>query len=233
MFGRTVVFVLGLLVLAPATVAHAQDAPLEESEQQAREFFRQAEINFNLGKFADALAAYQAAYQAKPLTAFLFNIAQCYRYMGKYERARFFYRRYLTLEPKTPNRRVVTDLIAEVTRLMKEPSATPPAPAEAAPPPAAVVATPRRTAAPSTAANRPSSAAAVNLAAPPPVGANETTLVAQPAADTEQAHGKPLYKRWWFWSGLAALIAGGVVTTVLLTRQDPSHGTQLPIDGRN
>jgi tetratricopeptide (TPR) repeat protein len=228
-----VVFALGLLVLAPATVAHAQDAPREESEQQAREFFRRAEINFNLGKFADALGGYQAAYQAKPLTAFLFNIAQCYRYMGKYERARFFYRRYLTLEPKTPNRRVVTDLIAEVTRLMKEPSPAPPGPAEAPPPPAVAPPPPPRATTASSLAAPTHATATVRLAAPPPAGANETTLVAQPAAGSEPARGKPLYKRWWFWSGLGALVAGGVITTVLLTRSDSPHGTQPPIDARD
>ena len=36
-----------------------------------------------------------------------FNIAQCYRNMGNYERARFFFRRYLTLEPKASNHRRV------------------------------------------------------------------------------------------------------------------------------
>ena len=33
--------------------------------------------------------------------AFLFNIAQCYRNMQSYERARFFFRRYLALDPHT------------------------------------------------------------------------------------------------------------------------------------
>src|SRR5579872_4509216 len=113
------------------TAQPAGTAATDESEAQAREHFRAAEIDFNLGKFTEALASYQAAYQAKPLPAFMFNIAQCYRNMGKYERARFFYRRYLTLEPKSPNRRVVTDLIAEVTRLMKNPPPTPSAPVQA------------------------------------------------------------------------------------------------------
>ena len=38
--------------------------------------------------------------------------------MGNYERARFFYRRYLALEPRTSNRRLVEDLIAEMTSLL-------------------------------------------------------------------------------------------------------------------
>ena len=29
----------------------------------------------------------------------------------------------------------------------------------------------------------------------------------------------PVYKRWWFWTGLGAVVVGGVVTGVLLSRQ--------------
>lgn len=224
MLARVAVLLMGLVVLAPAAVARAQDAPLEESERQARDFFRQAEINFNLGKFTNALSGYQAAYQAKPLTAFLFNIAQCYRYMGKYERARFFYRRYLALEPKTPNRRVVTDLIDEVTYLMKNPPPTPPYSDGAV-----------ETARPA-AKTRPTPARALSLTAPEPPAASTPMaadlLVARPAPP-ESAPSRPIYKRWWFWTGLVAVAAGSVVAVVLLTQQDPPHGTLPPIDYRS
>src|SRR4029077_13425175 len=82
------------------------------------ELFQRAEKSFNLGRFSEALADYQSAYEAQPLPPFLFNIAQCYRNMQNYERARFFYRRYLALDPHTANRRLVEDLIAEMTRAL-------------------------------------------------------------------------------------------------------------------
>src|SRR3954469_10759713 len=123
---------------APRTVAAANP------DKEARALFQRAEMSFNLGKFPEALNDYQAAYQAKPLSGFLFNIAQCYRNMGNYERARFFYRRYLALEPHTSNRRLVDDLIAEMTRLMEKqttdqaaPTGLTVAPASTAPPPSA------------------------------------------------------------------------------------------------
>src|SRR3954464_14820039 len=86
--------VILLLSVAAAPAARAAGGG-GNADKQARVLFQRAEMAFNLGKFSDALADYQAAYQAKPLPGFLFNIAQCYRNMRNYERARFFYRRYL------------------------------------------------------------------------------------------------------------------------------------------
>src|SRR6478609_110404 len=103
-------FALALvLVAALGGAARAEgEAPKGETkkggdEQEARRLFAKAELSFIVGKFAEALTDYQAAYEAKPLTGFLFNIAQCYRNMGDYERARFFFRRYLSLEPRSSN----------------------------------------------------------------------------------------------------------------------------------
>jgi tetratricopeptide (TPR) repeat protein len=132
---RTMMRRPGILVLvllfAVAAAPAARAGGGGNSEKEARALFQRAEMAFNLGKFSDALTDYQAAYQAKPLPGFLFNIAQCYRNMGNYERARFFYRRYLALEPRTSNRRLVEDLIAEMTRLLdkqaeEKPAASPP-----------------------------------------------------------------------------------------------------------
>src|SRR5450432_160885 len=109
----------------PATVGSSID-----DEKQARSLYERAEKSFDLGRFAEALADYQSAYEAKPLPGFLFNIAQCYRNMSNFERARFFFRRYLTLDPRAPNRRRVEELIAEMSKQLDAHAAE-----AAAPPP--------------------------------------------------------------------------------------------------
>jgi len=219
----TVLCILSLI--APAG-AHAASA-----EKEARALFQRAEMSFNLGKFPEALADYQAAYEAKPLPGFLFNIAQCYRNMGNPERARFFYRRYLALEPRTSNRRLVEDLIAEMTRLMEKQAAdkqaaekqaasdkpVAPPPAEPTPPPA----TPEK---PVAGASPP--------AAVPPLAAESSTaaasLVATAPAPEPESH--PVYKRWWFWTAVVAVVAGGAVAGFMLTRPPSSpHGSLDPI----
>jgi len=204
-----------------------------DDEKQARALYERAEKSFDVGKFSEALTDYQAAYEAKPLPGFLFNIAQCYRNMGNFERARFFFRRYLTLDPKAPNRRRVDELIAEMSKQLDAqaaaaataPPTTPPA-AEAAP-----------TAPPATAAPAPATAAPTA----PPAAPVETTaataapvLVATPAAPSEPSEPhRPMWKRWWFWTGVGAVVAGGVVAGILLSRPETvTPGTLSPIDGR-
>jgi tetratricopeptide (TPR) repeat protein len=229
MTGRiAIALLLGLLSMTPVIAPRVQAADgASESDSAARELFRKAEISFNLGKFPEALRDYQAAYEAKPLPGFLFNIAQCYRHMGNYERARFFYRRYLALDPKTPNRRLVTDLITEVTQKMDSPP-TPGAAAAASEATTPAPAVPTTAAEPAALALTPTAAGSAMATATPP------SLMADPnmVTTTPGPTSRPVYKRWWFWTGIAAVVAGGVVATVLLTRSDPAHGTLTPIDGR-
>jgi tetratricopeptide (TPR) repeat protein len=124
---RQLILMLMLVALAPlARAAPKRPAPVhdQKQEKEARAHFDRAERAFNLRRFDEALAGYQAAYEALPLPAFLFNIAQCHRNLGNRDQAIFFYQRYLTLDPEAPNRRIVEDLIAEQKR-----PPPPPAPA--------------------------------------------------------------------------------------------------------
>ena len=79
--------------------------------------FERAQASFSQGKFDEARADYQAAYDVEPLPAFLFNIAQCYRNMGDYERAQLYFHRYTVREPRGPNRPAAERLAAEMSKL--------------------------------------------------------------------------------------------------------------------
>lgn len=226
---RAVIAICGLAIFATALVQTAQGAPSRtDDEKESRRLFQKAELGFNLGKFEDALADYQAAYQAKPLPGFLFNIAQCYRNLANYERARFFYRRYLALEPRSSNRHLVEELIAEMTERMDKQAQT--ATATATPPPPSIpaaeenalgLAPPPAPSTPPTPAPRPDVAAA-------PV----TPVLVLPAAPAEPSP-SPVWTRWWFWAGLGTLVVGGAVAALLLTRDHAGPtGTLTPIDGR-
>ncbi len=102
------------LAVAAALFALPVLAKGDPREKVAREKYGKATKAYDLGKFEEALELFSEAYEAKELPGFLFNIAQCHRQLGDFERARFFYKRYLDLSPKRPkNAPQVEQLIAE------------------------------------------------------------------------------------------------------------------------
>jgi RNA polymerase-interacting CarD/CdnL/TRCF family regulator len=59
-------------------------------------------------------------------------------------------------------------------------------------------------------------------AEPPVASAADTLRISQPPPPSEPAASPPIYKRWWFWTGIGAVVAGAVVTAILLgTRSAP------------
>jgi tetratricopeptide (TPR) repeat protein len=105
-----------LFIALPLLAASAAAAPSKQSEKEdptdtARVLFDSAQREYDLGNFEDALGSYSEAYRLMPAPALLFNIGQCHRQLNQYERAAFFYRRYLALEPNSPDAPLVRKLI--------------------------------------------------------------------------------------------------------------------------
>lgn len=105
-----VILTLGLALLAAPRAAAAEDA----ATKSAKRHFAKGEKLFALGRFDDALEEYEAAYDAKPLAGFLFNIAQCHRNLGNIDQAIFSYRKYLREAPDAENREAVEQQIQEL-----------------------------------------------------------------------------------------------------------------------
>jgi tetratricopeptide (TPR) repeat protein len=91
-----------------------------ESEQFARAQFERAQRAYDLGRFETAIIHYGRAYEAMPLAAFLFNIAQCHRLLGEYAQAAFFYRRYLDLAGNPSNAPLTRELLSEMEQRQSE-----------------------------------------------------------------------------------------------------------------
>jgi tetratricopeptide (TPR) repeat protein len=104
---RWVVILFLSLVALPAG---AED----KATKAAQKHFAQAQKQFNLGKFDAALVEYEAAYDAKPLPDFLYNIAQCYRNLEDYDRAIFSFKKYLKEKPDADDRAQVEKFIDEL-----------------------------------------------------------------------------------------------------------------------
>jgi hypothetical protein len=197
---------------APARAAGSPKASpaAARAEATARAHFQRAERAFDLGKFEEALEAYEAAYEAKALPGFLFNIAQCHRNLGNGERAVFFYQRYLALDPATPNRKLVEELMAAEQERLEQ--SRPPAVAPTPEPPPGPPAPPRD-----------------DLAAPPPAPTPEP-LALRDAGPAPDRPGR-FYTRWWFWTAVGVAVVGGTVA-VLATRPRAPTGALETIDLR-
>lgn len=198
--------VLVVLAVVGGGVGMGAPAPVAAASGDARPGrvrFEMAETKFNLGKFEEAAVDYQAAYEAEPLPAFLFNLGQCYRNLGNYERAQFYFRRYVELDPRSANRPAAEDLIAEMDRLADGQRMAPPSSLPSLPAPAS--------------GTRAEDERAHAFA---PVVARKDDTTA-----------RPFYRRPWFWVGSAAVVAAAVAAGVLITRDDRQPSLQ-PIDAR-
>jgi hypothetical protein len=59
----------------------------------------------------------------------------------------------------------------------------------------------------------------VALVAPAPTATEQTpSLVAQPGSTAGEASDRPVYARWWFWTAIGAVAAGGIAAAILLSR---------------
>ncbi|HLU64955.1 MAG TPA: tetratricopeptide repeat protein [Kofleriaceae bacterium] len=97
-----------LLASAPAAAQPTGD------KQKALELYDKGNVQYNLGRWDEAVELFTKAYEAYSAPEFLFNIAQAHRQAGRCTQALFFYRRYLAVKPDAPNRGEVEGFIGEL-----------------------------------------------------------------------------------------------------------------------
>jgi tetratricopeptide (TPR) repeat protein len=137
----------------------------------ARKLTAKASVEYDVGHFDQALDLYTKAYERYPKPALLFDIGQCHRLLGHYERAIFFYQGYLRGKPEAANRALVEQFILDSQKQLDAQraagpvsppasEATPPPPPAAAPAPAPSDASASPPASNDTLAQRPDSTSA-------------------------------------------------------------------------
>jgi Outer membrane protein beta-barrel domain/Tetratricopeptide repeat len=132
-------------ILGVAAGAHGQSA---SDLARARALGKAGTDAFRAGRYDQAIASYQAAYDLAPRPGVLFNIGRAYHKKGDAKHALEYYRRYLTDEPNGPVASEARTYVADLERTL--PAAEPPprspppevpaetpaaSPAETAPPP--------------------------------------------------------------------------------------------------
>jgi tetratricopeptide (TPR) repeat protein len=182
-----------LLALAVALVALPAAAAPAEDVARARQHFAAGRTHYDLKEYEPALAEFKDAYRWVQDPVFLFNIAQCHWKLGREREAIDFYRNYLRRAPNATNRPEVERRVQELeAALARRPPASQPSPLPP-PQPAPVPAAP---------------------AAPPPA-----LVVEAPVSPPVDQVRPQLWRRWWFWAGVAVLAAGAGAVTLSVARR--------------
>jgi hypothetical protein len=170
---------------------------------------------FAKGDYQAALDIFATLFADKSDPVYLRNIGRCYQKLDQPAKSIDAFREYLRRgKVKGAERAEVEGFIQEMEELQKRQATTTPpppdrhpepAPEAAAPPPVAVATAP------------------VEVAG----GSAPGATLSQPAAppDESSASKGSITHRWWFWTGLAVLVAGGVTVALLVTR---SQGGTVP-----
>jgi tetratricopeptide (TPR) repeat protein len=159
-----------VIAFGAVTTARADDG----AAASAREHYQKGTSFYDLGRYADAIKEFEAAYEIKNDPALLYNLAQSNRLAGNSEQALHFYRTYLRYVPKAANRAEIEERIKQLDQLVAQKSAaqtTPPV--QVAPP--ENVAPPLQTAPPPPTPAAPLSEPAPALGAPPAAPPQLTT----------------------------------------------------------
>jgi tetratricopeptide (TPR) repeat protein len=171
------------------------------AEERARAHIQKAADAFQDGRYDEAMTEFEAGYAAVPRPGFVLNMGHVQRKAGNLERARDYYRRYLQLEPKSPQRAEVEKEIAEIDVALRGRAGggatrtTPPARKN-------IVLTPAQDD-----AEEPAGLKAIPAKA----------IVASPPQSQES----PFYQRWWFWGTAGGLVvAGAIAFFVIRSRGD-------------
>jgi hypothetical protein len=198
----SVLLTAGVIVVLVASQAHAQSA--DRTEIKARE-------SFAAGRYDEALTLFAKLYAETLHPVYLRNIGRCQQKMREPQKAIDTFRDYIAKSRKMSHeeRMEIEGFIKEMEALRegqaKQGDTSSGAPTGGPPPRA------QTTTSPSTI---PSASPVTTVSNPPPPQPQANLLVAKPAPVDEEA---PLYKKWWFWTGIGVVAAGAIVTAILLS----------------
>jgi tetratricopeptide (TPR) repeat protein len=189
------------MIVVATLVACFGGSAVADVASDAREHFQKGRTLYDVGRFDDAAREFEAAYQAKPDPALLFNLAQAYRFAGKNGPALIAYRSYLRNLPEARNRAQVETSIAELQRIVDEQQHAQKSP-------------PVETLTPGQQQPATSPALTVTREAPPP-----------------PPEKKPLYKRWWLWTAVGVVAATGLAVGLGVGLSQPNERVLPPATG--
>jgi tetratricopeptide (TPR) repeat protein len=187
------------------------------ADKDVRQLFTDANAAFAVGEFNNAAELYQQAYKLKQDPALLYDAAQAYRLAGNSERALVLYKNYLMFHPHQKNADEVRAQIEKLKEALaaQEQAKTAPPISTVAPNGGSESAEPPRPAETSAQTSAPT-----QEAAPAPAVA----VVSTTPADRKT----PVYKKWWLWTAVGAVVVAAVVVGVVVGTSSSSPWNTAP-----
>lgn len=205
--GAGVGVILGFLL--PCLLACLLAVPIANAKGGDNSAELKAREAFAAGRYDEALDLFAKLYAQTLHPVYLRNIGRCHQKLRQPDQAIDKFREYLAKEKK-----IAPDERAEIEGYIKDMEALRDEQAKAKNPPP----------------NPPPNVVTPVTPPPPPnpypypypyqpTTTTSANLVAQPAPPQEA----PIYKKWWFWTGLGVVVAGAIVAVLVL-----SGGTTKP-----
>jgi hypothetical protein len=216
---------------APASPA----ASRQDELRRARQHFEDGKKAFEAKDYPTALKEFRAGYEIEPRPGFLLNMGHAAQKTGDLAAAKELYGRFLQTNPTGEERRVAEASIADIDRKLGTGAAGASSSAPATPSvtaPTSTGATGVPTVPPGESASSLDGAQAdgqgSNKApAPPPApdpgaGPGPMVVVAPPLAPGPASpvsdETKPIYAKWWFWTGLGVVALGAAAILVFAAK---------------
>jgi tetratricopeptide (TPR) repeat protein len=233
-----------LLALLLASTAQAHDGGASDADLDlAKAHFNTGQIEYDHGKFADAAREFEEAYRLSGRAPLLYNVGKSYDGASDFARALDAYQRFTdAAAPDSQDRAFAEKRVALLRTLVGHIGVEHAVAGSlvsldgvqvgAAPLTAQLTVNPGRHQIDLVREGYATFRAAVDV----PVGgtatltAQQTELVKVVRVEVPQKERTPVYKKWWLWTAVGAVVVAGVVTAaVLATRSSPSlQGVQLP-----
>ena len=101
---------VAVAISAALLAANAAAQPREPGEDALR-FEKMAKAAYHAGRYADAVAGFEAAQDASGMAKYLYNLGRCHQKLGQLDRAIHYFERYLEDDPAAVDREEVRTLI--------------------------------------------------------------------------------------------------------------------------
>jgi hypothetical protein len=100
--------------LSLVMIAALSSVALADDVEGAKRAFMEGKKSYNVGEYERAIDSYKEGYSLSPRPDFLYNIGQCYYQLKNWERAKFFYERYISEAPDASDAEEVRGILREL-----------------------------------------------------------------------------------------------------------------------